>query len=113
MALVESYASFIGWYLGNDYYTSKGFVFPYSGYEINYQGRQEWAPGFGNYTPFFVDLIDDYNQPAINDPISGFSPVLMDSLGLTYGSIADCATYLSTNLPSDSLSNYITYYTGL
>lgn len=113
MALVESYASFIGWYLGNSYYTSKGFVIPSSGYEISYQGRQEWTPGSGNYTPFFVDLIDDYNQPAINDPISGFSPVLMDSLGLASNSISDCATYLSTNFPSDSLSNYITYYTGL
>lgn len=112
-ALKESYASFIGWYLGNDYYSSKGFVFPYAGYEISYQGRQGWAPGHGVYTPFFVDLIDDYNQPAINDPISGFSPVVLDSLGLNHASISDCVTYLTTNFPSDSLSNYITNYIGL
>lgn len=112
-ALIESYASFIGWYLGNDYYMSKGYVFPYTGFEINYQGRQEWEPGYGYYTPFFVDLVDDYNQPAINDPISGFSSVLMDSLGLSYDSISDCVSSLSANFPSDSLSSYITYYTGM
>ena len=113
LALIESYASFIGWYLGDDYYTSKGFVFPNTGYEISYQGRQGWMPGYGPYTPFFVDLIDDYNQPAINDPITGFSPEAIDSLGLNYDSITDCVTFLCTNYPADSLSNYGAYYTGL
>lgn len=112
-ALQESHASFVGWYLGNSYYTSKGFIIPNAGYEISYQGRQDWMPGYGNYTPFFVDLNDDYNQSAINDPISGYLPNYVDYLALTYNSITDCGTYLYSLYPSDDLSDYLLYYTGL
>lgn len=113
-ALIESYASFIGWYLGNQYYTSKGFTFPYTGYEISYQGRQDWLPGYNdNYTPFFVDLVDDYNQLVINDPIYGYTPAWVDGLGLTYSSITDCGSYLYSLFPSSDLLNYLSFYTGL
>ena len=112
-ALQESHASFVGWYLGNEYYTSKGFTFPYAGYEINYQGRQDWMPGYGNYTPFFVDLNDDYNQSIINDPISGYLPNYVDYLALTYNSISDCGSYLYSLYPSSDLLIYLSYYTGL
>ena len=60
-----------------------------------------------------MDLNDDYNQSAINDPISGYLPNYVDYLALTYNSITDCGTYLYSLYPSDDLSDYLLYYTGL
>lgn len=114
----ESYATFTGWYLGNDYYISKGFVFPYSGYNINSNNRQTWIPGSGDwYTPFFVDLNDDYNQANLNDPISGVPANLLNYAAMTYSTLMDVGTYLYTFAPafftSDQLTAYLTYYSGL
>ena len=62
----ESYASFVGWALGEQYYTSKGFVKPYHGYQINEKGNQAWVKTLSvpdyYYSPIFVDLWDNYNQ---------------------------------------------------
>ena len=114
----ESYATFTGWYLGNDYYISKGFVFPYSGYTINSNNRQTWIPGSGDwYTPFFVDLNDDYNQANLNDPISGAPANLLDYAAMTYTSLTDVGTYLYTFAPalftSAQLTNYLTFFSGM
>lgn len=64
----ESFASFIGWALGEEYYLSKGFVKPYQPYHINSNHRQNWYRGSYNadYSPLFIDLVDDYNQGLSN-----------------------------------------------
>ena len=38
----ESFASYVGFYLGEKYYTSHGFVKPSVSYNITEQGRQTW-----------------------------------------------------------------------
>lgn len=58
----ESFASYVGFYLGEKYYISHGFVKPSVNYYITRQGRQNWQKTDNQYTPLFVDLIDDYNQ---------------------------------------------------
>ncbi len=64
--LLESWASYVGWYVGEAYYTSLGWVKPpetdYS--NITNQSRQFWMSTNDNYSPMFVDLIDGYNQRA-------------------------------------------------
>ena len=66
--VIESYASFVGWILGEQYYTSKGYVKPYHSYQINNEGRQGWVKTWTTpdyyYSPLFVDLWDNYNQSA-------------------------------------------------
>ena len=61
----ESYASYVGYYLGESYYRSQGYTKTSVNENITGQGRQWWkktAPT--NYSPLFVDLIDNYNQGA-------------------------------------------------
>ena len=116
--LRESYASFVGWYLCNEYYLEHGYVFPGTGYQINYENRQLWNPVNGDeYTPFFVDLNDNYNQPSLNDPISGVPANLLDYAAMTYTSLTDVGTYLYTFAPalftSAQLTNYLTYFSGM
>ncbi len=65
--LCESFASFMGWYYGELYYTSKGYVKPNPWSHINWQHRQSWTgatPRF--YSPIFVDLKDSFNQNSYN-----------------------------------------------
>lgn len=83
----ESFASFFGWY---------NVLFYYSSVVSNHQqvnsictqGRQTWTPNTTtnvNYTPLFVDLFDNYNQPALDDDIS-FVPCgsLLDVVSQSY-----------------------------
>lgn len=65
--LRESFGSFCGWYFGEKYYESIGWVKPYSSYTLNSNHRQYWTETDTTtvYTPFFVDLVDDYNQSSI------------------------------------------------
>lgn len=63
----ESFASYVGWHVGENYYSSLGYVKPSSGSELTGQDRQSWNPDKYTtnskfYTPLFVDLIDTYNQ---------------------------------------------------
>ena len=62
--LRESFASYSGWYFGEKYYESIGWIKPYSSYHLNSNHRQYWTETDTTtvYTPFFVDLVDDYNQ---------------------------------------------------
>lgn len=63
----ESFASYVGWHVGENYYTSLGYIKPSSGSMLTNQDRQHWNPDLYTdeskfYTPLFVDLIDTYNQ---------------------------------------------------
>lgn len=85
----ESYSCFLGAYLGEQYYLNKGFVKPYSDYFINTMGQQHtWIIGsLYAYSPFYIDLIDSYNQNTYMynlpyDEIQDVPVSLVDSLGI-------------------------------
>lgn len=64
----ESYASYVGWYLGCEYYCHEGYEDAYDGkQDITGNARQRWPMVLKDYTPVFVDMIDDYNQGEHND----------------------------------------------
>lgn len=102
--VLESYASYVGWYVGELYYLSKGYVRPYYGAQINQQGRQYWTNSSGsNYSPFFVDLIDDFNQSYeglsyINDTISGVPISFVENMIPLCNSLSSCHNYLNNNV---------------
>ncbi len=82
--VTESYACYVGWYLGELYYTRLGYVETVSDEDITYQARQIWrktdigtnAP----YSPLFVDLIDDFNQYAYYGPSANLVQDLMSGV---------------------------------
>lgn len=112
--LVESFASYVGWSVGTDYYTSKGFVLPYPPAFINWQNRQFWTPGSSSYSPIFVDLTDTYNQPYINDPISGVPATIINQMATLRTTALQCknhmAAYIGTYLTGAQLESYFAYY---
>lgn len=108
--VVESYASFVGWLLGEHYYLSKGYTKPYHGYQINYNSRQDWNINLSfpyyYYSPLFVDLWDNYNQSAdhslgVAETIAWVNLDVIEGMISCY-TLGDCFNYLE---------NYIgTYY---
>ena len=97
----ESYASFIGWVIGEEYYISKGYIKPSPSYEINQQGRQNWNiySELYNYSPLFVDLIDNYNQHTtssiyVNDLISNTPFSVVENMALESHNLVECFDYL-------------------
>lgn len=80
--LTESYACYVGWYVGECYYRSLGIAKMDDSFQYtNAQDRQDWKKtntGYNaNYSPLFVDLIDTYDQSILKpytyrDEISGF-----------------------------------------
>ncbi len=83
--LQESFASYSGWYLGEEYYVSQGATRPSSGYWTiaGDNHRQYWHENYAPssilkyYSPLFIDLTDIYNQKTTttsvypNDAIQG------------------------------------------
>lgn len=69
----ESFASYVGWLLGNKFYTDKGYTGNLE--VIGHQSRQTWCKtdsaneDNGLYSPLFVDLVDDYNQGALSSAL--------------------------------------------
>lgn len=112
--LQESFASYVGWSVGEQYYISKGYVIPY-GEHLNWQHRQDWIPHSGdNYSPLFVDLTDDYNQSILIDAISGVPASIVDDMGAQCTSILQCKTHMSNYiglyLTTTQLNTYFSYY---
>lgn len=114
----ESFASFTGWYYGEQYYLSLGWIKPQSSYILNHNARQNWMASDTStvYTPFFVDLVDDYDQSSSN------SNYIWDGLsGCSISEIMFMAKYPSTLeqvisktfdfcYPSEDVSDYIWQY---
>lgn len=69
----ESFASYVGWHVGEVYYCPHlGYVKPSSNWneDITLNNRQNWVGTSGNcYSPMFVDLIDTYTQAGAYDYI--------------------------------------------
>jgi hypothetical protein len=64
--LQESFASYVGWYLTEKYYAELGYEKADPTRDISDQARQFWkmtrTGDMGYYSPFFVDLVDNFNQ---------------------------------------------------
>lgn len=117
----ESYASFIGWLIGENYYLSKGFVKPYNGYNINSNHRQNWYLGgpLADYTPLFIDLVDNYNQGSGNpnlpfDNIESVPCTFVDNIVNSEYSVNGVFSYLNnyvgTYFTTTDLQNYENAY---
>ena len=99
---IESYASYVGWLLGEYYYTSKGYVKTGPDEDLCCQSRQGWLWDMSlghDYSPFFIDLIDQYNQymsnsTRPNDLISGVPVGEIQYMGKYCSSILGCKSYL-------------------
>lgn len=114
----ESYASYIGWYLGEHYYLSKGYVKSSESEQINQQGRQYWL-GSNDYSPFFVDLNDRFNQSSvsnsyINEGIEDVPHSVLDQVAKSCGTMSACAAYLRSLAGSyytlEEINDYLSYY---
>lgn len=82
--IIESYACYVGWYLGNKYYASIYYKPSDPNKDLSFQAHQNWlrtsTGKSSHYSPLFVDLVDDYNQEVLaeirpglefnSDPIS-------------------------------------------
>ncbi len=92
--LKESFASYVGWYLVQEYYESLGWVNPGGNPSLaSNDARQSWTKttdstfggrfNDGYYSPLFVDLTDNYNQKTSptssrpNDNLSGVPPQII------------------------------------
>jgi hypothetical protein len=65
----ESWASYVGWSVGEAYYASIGYVKPANDYSTitgNHQQLWDANDKKDNDTPIFVDLVDNYNQRTQN-----------------------------------------------
>lgn len=112
----ESYASYTSWSLSREYYQSLNASYYNTNWEI-YLGpdRQVWLPStsYGtdseNYSPLFIDLIDDYNQylqttpyhTYLDDSIVGCPHSWIESLITTSSTMGDLY---------DNLTSKIGYY---
>ena len=115
--LIESFASAFGYYLGEQYYLSKGYVKPSSSFHINKQHRQTWrytytpSDDYNIYSPIYVDLIDDHNQydPSNhypNDTISDVPFSIILRMGKEAETLEDVEDILDDEIvPPYTLSN--------
>ncbi len=99
----ESFASYVGWVISEDYYTSKGYIKPSPGFSINDQFRQSWTNGCAlhNYSPLFIDLVDSYNQGLADsskpyDELDSLSYLTVDALPLLNYTVNDVFNYLTS-----------------
>lgn len=120
----ESYASFLGWCLCESYYLEKGFIKPYNTYQISYQAWQNWTPAtsgsYHYYSPFFVDLVDDYNQWSaiyplrVKDYISGVPISVVEGMIQECNTLSQCRSYLEeyvgTYYTQNDLNLMYSYY---
>ncbi len=103
----ESFASFFGWYNVMEYYSA---VAPNHStvHSICTQGRQSWTPLSTNlnYTPFYIDLYDNYNQNLyyLNANVDTVSSVPVSALlNMSFGHTTFQSVY-------NELSTYIGQY---
>ncbi len=111
--LCESFASYVGWYLGEQYYKSIGWVKPNGNSTITGNDQQTWTRttnssptiGFGSnnrgwYSPLFIDLTDDHNQktsptsPRPNDQIKNVPPHIVWAIIVTCSNWEQCRGFL-------------------
>lgn len=108
----ESYASYVGWYLGESYYSTLGWTKSSLTQDITGQSRQLWCKtddSTAYYSPFFVDLVDDFNQ-GLYFHGANFESVKHIPYSVIETVAAECTTWLSLKA---FLRGYIgIYYTA-
>ena len=108
---MESYASYVGWYLGEEYYSTLGWNIVLDDESITGQGRQMWkktdqVDDEAYYSPIFVDLVDNLNQKNRwgmiynNDQISDVPHAIINEMA------AECTNWSSVKL-------YLDMYCGI
>lgn len=109
MLLIESFAPYVGWYLGEKYYTSLGATFLAID-NITGESRQTWRKDFNSeYSPLFVDLIDNYNQNTYSyscnvDVINGVSHSIIREIAETAETLGDVKTILLAKSQSNAIN---------
>lgn len=98
--LKESWASYVGWYLGELYYTYLGWVKPADdSSNITGQARQNWVPVFSDYySPLFVDLRDSYEQEGSGDVIENVSFSVINDIGAKASDWSTCRALIRSHL---------------
>lgn len=112
--LIESFASYAGWYLAEEYYKSLGWVKPTGRSAITNNDRQSWTKttnstfggvyNYGWYSPLFVDLTDDYNQKTNstssypNDEIKNVPPEVIWNIISTSSDWAQCRAKIMSSV---------------
>jgi hypothetical protein len=103
--LQESFASYIGWYLTDEYYADLGYTRSIEE-DVSDQSRQfEWyqtiTGDLGYYSPLFIDLTDNFNQkqyyPQSNynyDEIKGVNYSIIDRIIKESTNWASCKSIL-------------------
>lgn len=122
-AWIESYASLFGWYNTMQYYASILSSSPGIN-TISGSGRQYWVydptktESENPYTPFFIDLYDDYNQNSVNSsyvydtisnvPISIINDIALNNSTLNgvYVSLLQYAGQYFTKNQLDTMASY-------
>jgi hypothetical protein len=107
--LKEAFANYVGWYLGEAYYRSLGWIKSDPRTDITGYQYQSWnVLNINVYSPLFIDLTDDLNQRggalAPNDDIENVPPSVI------WDVIKACQTWPQCR---DIMENYVgTYYTS-
>ncbi|MDR2936399.1 MAG: hypothetical protein LBU80_03550 [Rikenellaceae bacterium] len=118
--LQESFASYVGWYLTEDYYAKLGYV-KIRGEDISGQARQSWQKtttgDWGCYSPLFVDLVDDFNQasnygnPTYNhDEIKGLHYSVIMKIARESSNWTSCKGILREALTGSDLNTFLEPY---
>ncbi len=110
----ESFACYVGWYLGQEYYFSLGYMKPYIDSDITGQSQQTWKRTDKSdvYSPLFVDLVDDYNQFKYNvkhnnDPIKNFPH------NMIFWMANECLDYRSVKASVKGYANLLQTWYGI
>lgn len=119
--LLESWASYVSWHIGEEYYKSIGWVKLSPDSDITGNARQGWRWDDKNYSdlysysPLFVDLIDDYNQRNIIGGHGGYYTYYPnDGIVMTGSAVHSHILYVADNFMGldnaiDYLRDYLPY----
>lgn len=117
----ESFGSYSGWYLGEKYYQSQGWIYSGGYLEIVSQARQSWTKYLTGstswYSPLFIDLSDGYNQRTAlyhsrpNDDLEGVPASVVWNIVSTSTTWAQCRSklqsYVGTYYTTTEFNNWI------
>ena len=116
----ESWSEFVEYILTTLEYTSLGVT----NLTDIVDDRQQWTPavGYVNYSPFFIDFYDTYNQGAnnttyLNDELYGYTSNVLNQSVLASFTLEDVKDYLDQVKPyyitSQQIESYYSFYASL
>lgn len=120
----ESFGSFVGWYIGELFYTNAGYIKLSRSEDITGQARQQWTQYSNSstkyYSPLFVDMVDNYNQyyddeRYNNDPIQDvpYSIIILRIVSecTTWSSVKNVLQeYVGAAYPQSELDKFLVPY---